>query len=210
MTQRTRGLPDTASGWRQGRRIGDEQQPATEPSIARERLVGPVRERTRIGGSSSLRGAPARFPVPLQRRAMREGPGHPGDRSDHDFGRGQVVGRPTASPNSAPGRSESHRSSRSSISAALAAGKRRRRFCRMSDSPASKRSNANRKRAAASAPEPAVFRTGLVCTRSCGRIATPLSLLSLSVLSRHVRGGRTSGTVPFSRPHRALHRYLRR
>ncbi len=67
----------------------------------------------------------------------------------HRDGRGQSTGRPTQSPCSAPGRSWSHCAKRAAISCSSASGKRRRRFCRIIPTPASKRSRAVRKRRAA-------------------------------------------------------------
>jgi hypothetical protein len=67
----------------------------------------------------------------------------------HRDGRGQSTGRPTQSPCSAPGRSWSHCARRAAISCSSASGKRRRRFCRIIPTPASKRSRAVRKRRAA-------------------------------------------------------------
>ncbi len=58
--------------------------------------------------------------------------------------RGQVPGRPAASPCSAPGRSWSHDTSRLSISSGVAAGYRRRRFWRMISSAAAKSSSISR------------------------------------------------------------------
>lgn len=63
----------------------------------------------------------------------------------HGARRGQGTGRPSASPNSAPGRSLSQSARRMSMSSSLASGSRRRRFCRISATPASCSSKAKRR-----------------------------------------------------------------
>ena len=60
--------------------------------------------------------------------------------------RGHSTGRPSQSPNSAPGRCRSHDRSRSSICSSVASGSSRLRFCRIRSTPVWNKSIAIRKR----------------------------------------------------------------